>query len=258
MVLKLERSQPYEVRQEETEQVGELAYRFRLLRPAPTEMLTIVGDALHNMRSCLDSVAYELAQSYKGDMTEKQQAAAQFPICQTGEDFDEFFEGHRVRREIYGSQERAALRCVQPFSLREEAEKAGVSWSTSHEYEYITNELHRLQVLSNLDKHRRLPLLVWYVEFLFWNDENCSWRYAQHPHSELKDNALIGYLADPTGSRPTATVTIDLRLSLSDDPGFRNDLIGTLTRWQTYLTGWVIPRVFIVADGNPPPVLIGG
>jgi hypothetical protein len=28
------------------------------------------------------------------------------------------------------------------------------------------------------------------------------------------------------------------------------------TPWS--LTGWVVPRIFIVADGNPPPMMIGG
>jgi hypothetical protein len=28
--------------------------------------------------------------------------------------------------------------------------------------------------------------------------------------------------------------------------------------WLQSLTGWVVPRIFIVADGNPPPMMIGG
>lgn len=258
MVREFERGRPYEVRQENTEVPGEASYSFHLLKPMPGEMLTVVGDALHNLRSCLDSVAYELARRHVGNnMTERQQAASQFPIYETGEEFDAFFEDHRTRRELYGSQEREALRCVQPFSLREEAARVGVKWNSPPEYDYITNELHRLRVLSNLDKHRRLPLLAWYVDFLYWNDESCNWRYAQHPHTALQDNATIGYLSDPCGNQPTAEVTFEFRLSLTDDPGFRQDLIGTLTRWQSYLTGWVIPRIFIVAEGNPPPILIG-
>lgn len=258
MVLEFEQSQPHEVAKDRTETPGEVAYRFRVLRTVPSEMLTVVGDALHNMRSCLDSIAYELAHRFVGaSMTDKQQTASYFPICETGADFDAFFADHRTRRDMYGPQERAALRCVQPFSLREEAAELHIDRSTTTQYDYVTNELYRLHQLSNLDKHRRLPLLAWYLDFLYWDDIHCSWRYALPQHAALQDNALIGYLASSRANQPTANVTFDFRLTLSDDPGFRQDLIGTLTRWQTYLAGWVIPRIFIVADGNPPPILIG-
>jgi hypothetical protein len=49
MVLEFERSHPYEVQQEDTELPGEIVYRFRLLRAVPADMLTVVGDALHNI-----------------------------------------------------------------------------------------------------------------------------------------------------------------------------------------------------------------
>jgi hypothetical protein len=267
MVAEFDRSGPYEIRAEATDHPGEVAYRFHVLKPLPAELLTTVGDALHNMRSCLDSVAYELARRYlHDDMSKEQKEATQFPICRDLKAFEEFFDrGHRgIRREMYGEQERAALRCVQPFAMREDALAFGVDMKTTAEYEFITDELYRLHTLSIVDKHRYLPLLAWYLDFLYWESGDYRWRYAQPPHTELNDQALIGYLASASDDPPAASVTFDVKLSLSDDPAFRHnlvvrgDLLGVLERWHGYLVGWVLPRIFIVADGNPPPILIGG
>jgi hypothetical protein len=51
---------------------------------------------------------------------------------------------------------------------------------------------------------------------------------------------------------------IELNLALADDPGGPHDLAGTLEHWHSYLVGWVLPRIFAVADGHPPPVMIMG
>jgi hypothetical protein len=52
--------------------------RLKVPRKPPTELLTTIGDALHNLRSCLDSVAFAMRHT-GGTMTEKQQRAVQFP-----------------------------------------------------------------------------------------------------------------------------------------------------------------------------------
>jgi hypothetical protein len=254
-----ESSRPYEVRQEDTDDPDEIAFRFHILQPVPPELLTAVGDSLHNMRSCLDSIAYELARQYlHGAMTDKQKSATQFPICETGEAFDEFFQGHGVRRDMYGDQEKKALRCVQPFALREEAKDHGVELQNDPHLEFITDELHRLHTLSVVDKHRRLPFLVWYLDFMYWDNPDWAWRYAQPPHAEFRDQSLVGYLKCRAEESLPPHATFDFKLSLIDDPGYRQDLMGVLTRWHYYLTNWVIPRIFIVAEGNPPPIMIMG
>jgi hypothetical protein len=264
MINDFERRKPYEIRRESTEHPDEVAFRFHINSALPTELLTTVGDALHNMRSCLDSVAFDLARRHlDNQMSEEQEEASQFPISSDASRFDAFFN-HRIRRTMYGDQERAALRCVQPFAFREEALAHGVDVQTSPEYEFLFDELHRLRTLSNLDKHRRLPLLVWYVDFLYWDNPAYSWRYSEPRMADLENTSLIGYLTG-AGDGPARTeATFDVKLSLADDPAFepgfmvRNDLVGVLERWHYYLEKWVLPRVFIVADGNPPPIIISG
>lgn len=158
---------------------------------------------------------------------------------------------------MYGDQEKKALRCVQSFALREEAGTHGVDIQADPHLEFVTDELHRLHTLSNVDKHRRLPLLAWYLGFHYWDNPECTWQYARHPHAELQDEALVGYLTNSSQGSPAAQVTFEFKLSFIDDPGYRQDLISVLTRWHDYLTSWVLPRIFIVAEGNPPPIFIG-
>jgi hypothetical protein len=54
-------SKPYTVIPEPTDTPGRTAYRLRLHRPVPVAISTTVGDVLHNLRSALDSLAYEMA-----------------------------------------------------------------------------------------------------------------------------------------------------------------------------------------------------
>lgn len=79
-----QRSAPYEVVSHKV-QPGHAEFRFRLREPVCSELLTTIGDVLHNLRSCLDSVAFELARRHiAGSMTEEQERAAPPPAAQLG------------------------------------------------------------------------------------------------------------------------------------------------------------------------------
>src|SRR5579871_7392 len=98
-------STAFSVSREVTDKPNIVAFRFHIRQEIPVVLLTAIGDAVHNMRSALDAVAYELARQYLNDqMTDKQKGASQFPIFKTGAEFDEFF-AHKDRRDMYGDQE---------------------------------------------------------------------------------------------------------------------------------------------------------
>src|SRR5260370_27355443 len=159
-------------------------------------MPTTIGDALHNMGWCLDSVAYELARRHLGDvMTDKQQGATQFPICPDRAEFDSFLS-RKDQRDLYGEHERHALRCVQPFALREEAAAHGVTFATTPEEEYRIDVLARLSHVNNLDKHRRLPFLAWYVDFGYLTGAAPGFGLSLAPPEPTADHNAgpIGYL----------------------------------------------------------------
>ena len=129
----LDASNPWSAEKEPAEDPDSWAFRFRIQCPIPAGLCAAVGDAIANMRSALDYVAYELAVRHTGTLAPRQEMATAFPICKDREAFDGFFTAGRwgpVRAEIFGETERLALHCVQPFALGEEARSAGAEWST--------------------------------------------------------------------------------------------------------------------------------
>jgi hypothetical protein len=148
---------------------NEVGFRLRVHKPVPADVITIVGDVVHNMRSAVDSVAFELARRHVGQtLTTKQERAASFPIKKLATAFEDFFEGDRDRRTMYGPTERKAMRCAQPFAMAEEMAKHGVVSDTPPEDDLRFSDLHRLHVISNIDKHRRLPVIAWLPEIAYW------------------------------------------------------------------------------------------
>jgi hypothetical protein len=262
MMDSFDESGAYVVSRERTGRPNVVAFRFEILRQVPAELLTAIGDAVHNMRSALDSVAFELARQHlQGSMTERQEKAVEFPIYETGRDLDEFFE-RKNQRDLYGDQDKLAIRCAQPFAMREEADAVGVEFQTETHVEFAIDELHRLHTLSVIDKHRRLPLLTWYLEINTWFGTGYKWEYAQQD-AAFEDKAIIGYLEGPGPGEPATEATFRFKLALADDPassvgpGFHDDFTSVLSRWHGYLRDWVVPRIFIVAEGSPPPIVIG-
>jgi hypothetical protein len=118
-------SEPYMVIPEPTDTPGRTAYRLRLPKPVPVLISTTVGDVLHNLRSALDSLAYEIARrGLDRPMTPDEEMACAFPVCEIPEKFDQFF--NKTRAVLYGGQARAAFRSVQPFRTAEDAASVGV------------------------------------------------------------------------------------------------------------------------------------
>lgn len=158
---------------------------------------------------------------------------------------------------MYGEAERSALRCAQPFALREEAAGLGVSWATSPQEDYRINELARLSRLNNLDKHRYLPVLAWYADFPYFTDMVPACRLELRRHVPLQDGDLVGNLTFAEDAvDPSAKLVIEMGLAFADDPGYATDFLDALDRWHSYLTGWILPRIFSVAEGSPPPIVM--
>lgn len=240
-------------------QANESSYVLRVRSSVPVDLITIVGDAVHNMRSALDTIAYTLAQDYvRRPLTESEEQATQFPICKDGTIFDAFFQ-KKGRQQLYGAQELLALRCVQPFSFAEEAVALGVDPMTTPEDDRDSDAIYRLHQLSIIDKHRRLPLLSWFPGIVYWSTpagQGQSYRW-QPVATEFKDGTVLGYFSDPDGQAPpAATVFHDMQLALMDDLVRDWDVAKCLSAWHDGLARWSFPRIFIVASGNPVPMMI--
>src|ERR1019366_6026636 len=259
------RAETWSIQREPADSADGWAYRFRLHRPIPADLSAAVGDAVANMRSALDYVAFELARHHAGKMSQKEEAATSFPIFRDEAAFKQFFaEGAKgkLRSGLYGHVQRKALQCVQPFALTDEARALGVVRSTDPQDDLLTDHAYALNALWNIDKHRRLPGLAWALGPMWWsgNVEGPAYQWVGHVRelSPLQDGTVLGELRGLPGSgRPQVDPHHEMDLVLTDDPSpYGSPLVARLERLHQSLAGWVVPRIFIVADGNPPPIMI--
>ncbi len=244
------------------------AYRFKINQAVPADLLAAVGDAVGNMRSALDYVAYELARHHivelGGEMGDEEEAATAFPIRMDEASFDRFFDvgrWARVRNRLYGDVERKALRCVQPFALADEARAVGVEPSTDAEHYLLTDHAYALNAVWNIDKHRRLPEVAWALgNLVWWSKDDASYQWIQQVGEfvPLENGTILGELHNRSGpGRPAVDPNLEIEIVLADDPSpYKSPLVARLENLHRSLAGWVIPRVFIVAEGNTPPIMI--
>jgi hypothetical protein len=202
-------SQPYSVLHEPTDKPGRVAYRLRITRPVPVAIGTTVGDALHNMRAALESLAFELAgRSHAARLTPAQERASTFPICQSP-------------ASLYDDRARAAFRAVQPFVNLEQAHALGIGLERSFTEEVRWDLLHRLDELWNLDKHRRLTLMAWWPELFCWTSNGPTRRTALPGEGTFADGSVLLYIEGSDDSHDSE-LQHEFKLVLTDDPAFRH------------------------------------
>lgn len=106
--------------------------------PIPAEFRLIIGDCLHNLRSALDNLVYELALAYVGidPLPEHRARALEFPIFG-----DRGMEERECRNKIgcIHPDAQTAIKELQPHIRGDE---------------FASDPLWKLHQLSNMDKHR--------------------------------------------------------------------------------------------------------
>jgi hypothetical protein len=204
---------PYEITYEQTESPYERRVRRVERLRAPERIGAVVGDVVHNLRSALDSVAYELARrDYGGEWGRIQKRAPQFPICRTGDEFLKFFSG--PRGALYTPQSLKAMRAVQSFWGSEQYPEAQLDPDT----EFRVSTLRRLNDLSNLDKHRRIPLIGWVPDTFWWSSTGATRRSVQRPRPGDADDVLAYVIDVPGQDEVDQDVVWEFTLALNDDP----------------------------------------
>lgn len=118
-------------------------------RPGP-ELGALIGDLVHGVRSALDQLVFQLATAESGPLSESMAKNSAFPIFKTGPRYrGEAGRGHGKGRgaayKIAGLSRpaRASIERLQPYHSR----KHPLLWA-----------LWQLEELSNIDKHRVIPL----------------------------------------------------------------------------------------------------
>jgi hypothetical protein len=191
-------AEPFHVEAEPTGEADRVAYRLRLTEPMPLEIPLIVGDLLHNLRSALDSLVYEMTTRAAGRrLKPEEERACQFPIAPDPATFEDFFTRNGIRNWITPHYLRDVIRSVQPFRWLEEAKHLEVE--PAHDADYETDSqyhpLTQLRDMSNLNKHRRLALTAWRPNMVWWGSDgesNPRWRPGD---GTFEDGSIIGHMS---------------------------------------------------------------
>jgi hypothetical protein len=208
----------FRVEPEPGERPHETVYRIRLSEPIPVRVSAIIGDALHNLRSALDCVAFEMARQHIGrDLTEREEKATAFPILGTPEGFAEFFKRDPERATLYGPREQDAMRIVQPGANYDQAAQYGVQLFETRQEAVEWDNLWLLNRLSTIDRHRRMHLAVAFPELVHWGSDEPShlgWRWGTQP---FDDGAVLGHLiGDPDHPEPPVELEYDMDVRIPD------------------------------------------
>jgi hypothetical protein len=207
---------PLNVEPEPTDQPDRIAYRLHITKPIPLAIPLIVGDILHNLRSALDSLVYEMVRrGLDRQLTDAEERACQFPISPDPVTFDRFFTEHKVRNRITPQYLRDAIRWVQPFWWLEEAKALDVEAARDLTYEHRVSTLAGLAHLSNVDKHRRLAVTAWWPGLVYWTSQQGNSKRLWAPgDGTLREGSIVGYVTgvDEGGGE----VVHEFNLSLPD------------------------------------------
>jgi hypothetical protein len=161
----------YQLRRYNYTGTSQVAYQLtHVLETTPQRWINLAGDAIHNLRSSLDNLVYELfeEQDKVKEVPEKQRRRIQFPIAETEDDY----RNHPSRKLLthLSADAQAALDAFRPF-------KGGNEF------------LWKLHQLSIVDKHHLSLSLTTATKIMF----NGAWIARPNPHIPLKrlDYVLI-------------------------------------------------------------------
>jgi hypothetical protein len=191
----------------------------------------VVGDCLHNLRSALDNLAFELALANKGTKMSKSIANdSQFPIFRTKDGFDK--KGKPMIRGIHADA-KTIIERLQPYNRKN--------------LPITTSSLWWLRELSNSDKHRLPHLAVAAAhQITLISTHARSLEAAEISTEPFEGRAVIAKFDVPFGAHaevsmqrpPTFGIVFGER-----SPDFTQEfgVVSTLANIQRYVTETVVP-----------------
>jgi len=173
-------SDPYKIVAEDNTQTGERTFYVHYVKKIPPEFSTIIGDALQNLRSALDHLAYHLVSVGPGGRCGGKRAKhIYFPIFESAAQYEAEKMG---KIEGMGDAAIKAIDAVEPY-------KRGNGWA-----------LWDMHSMNNRDKHSLLiPTWGNLVGFTFPKSKRIA--VEKSLHSRFPDGLPRGMLCMP--SNPT-------------------------------------------------------
>lgn len=178
------RSKPYRLSDDVDVQTGEKLLMAELTEPVPTRFSAIVGDFVHNMRSALDNLVYDLADAHTGvgNLTQRQIKDLAFPMWNKPPKADE----ERARIGPLKPEARAFIKEAQPHTRGDESSA------------YLPWILHDLSVK---DKHRFPHLGVLHPERIsFFKPGTSGFIVAESTWGTLEGRAEIARYSSSDGN----------------------------------------------------------
>lgn len=248
-------TEPYSVVGEPTDIKDCVNYRLHLHREPPAEIGAVVGDIVHNLRSALDNVAYGIAERNLGrPLTEREERAPEFPICTNPDAFKKHVDEKR-RAELWGNRGVETLRSVQPFPPVGPDPKQPIEVIRHSERKL----LQRLDHLWNVDKHRRLAVMMFFPASAGWfeADDAPTQREFRLGDRTYRDGSIIFTVLNDSSGSP---IVFNLDLALVDDVpnrtsglGHGDDVVRVMSHTLRHIVEWVLPTMAHTWESHPAP-----
>jgi hypothetical protein len=209
----------------------------------PPELGLIIGDCLHNLRSALDSLVYDLARAYqRGALPPQVAGRSEFPIFIEPKKFKE-----NRNRKIGATDPdvQAAIKELQPFN----------EW-TSFRFFMVTQSMRAhpeayhplwlLHKLSVIDKHRERHLTLFGPEQVMFGGPNADIKVATaRDATSIKDRTkVLSYRpVDPSGE---VDVHFSFALNIAFEagpPAFGEPVDRVLLRISAFIEREVLPAL---------------
>ena len=188
-------AKPYDISRDGESQPGKLSFWITLLEDPPPEISLAAGDAIHNMRSALDHIVYEL--SSKREANPRDTA---FPLLTKEKDWDRRRKDgtlqvrsgkHRIR--LLPSEAQTFIHNVQPWPRPEPF------WPDL--FGPNRERLRELHALDIADKHRNLNLAILYVDMVAVGTSTASddlrFEYVHKGPLQPNTRTLLARFVDP-------------------------------------------------------------
>jgi hypothetical protein len=150
---------------------------------------------------------------------------------------------------LYNDVTLQAFRFVQPFFMVEQMQQYGSEPAPTFEDFARFDPLYGLHTLWNIDKHRRLALMAWWPDLIYWGSTGPTERRFIPGDGTCKDGSIL-YYTEGGNAQVDGEMMHQFSLALTDAPAFRqdpggSDVIKVLESWHQHIVQLhVFPRLF--------------